>query len=215
MNSNLIIMPSLSNVPGAPDATHPAPITPISAVGDPVHAAVPRAVQQDTSPEILARAIADLFENPDVVWRSTNPEWANRAGKANFLRLTSEEKTLWLDVIKPWVRFSTGVKLGVTEDELPIIRDTIINSQWIQAEEEWFLPSTVPDHDTQRRQGLRFDPNGATRPGAIFVFNRIRILQEPSDDKPGLMLRWIGKHTNPAAGETNFRVDDTLHTEEI
>lgn len=80
---------------------------------------------------------------------------------------------------------------------------------------EGFLPAIVPNEMERARLDLPFDPNGGSRPGAIYVFDRIRILQEPADGKHCFVLQWIGKHTNPAADKRNFQVDDTLQIEKF
>lgn len=204
-----IFMSTPSNVPSAP-SENPTGASAIPAIGTAVHAAVPWVSPHDACPEILEEAIIDLFNNPDLVW-STDQSSACNTGKANFLRITSSGYIL-LDVIKPWVRFSTGVHLDAGVD-LEAIKENIRQCDWIRPEPEGFLPPWIKNNIERLNRGVGFDPDGSSRPGASFVFDRIRVLQESTTVDLGFMLRWIGRHTNPAKGEKHFRVDDTLRLE--
>jgi len=85
---------------GLPDSPHTKPgASAVSAIGGPVRAAVPDLASHDAAAEVLAKAIADLFVHPDVVWHTSHEVAANQE-KANFLRITSIGDIL-LDIIKP------------------------------------------------------------------------------------------------------------------
>lgn len=207
----LIFMPQPTVVPGAPDGT-PENGSAISAIGTPVHDVVPGASSHDTSAEVLARAITDLFDHPDVVW-STSREMACQ-GKANFLRLGSDW-VIWLDVIKPGIRFMTGVNLWqqVWNDGVIAIKEYLRkDGSWKQNKPEWFLPEWLSQRPEEE---IAFDSDGATRPGAVYVFERTMVLEKWWDGKPGIQLRWIGRHTNPTERQRSFSVNDTLTLEEV